>query len=143
MDSVMAAYIAGVMDGEGCFYIERFKTARSPIGFQYLPMATVTMCDKDTIDFICNATAKTPRLRNLKSGRTAFVIDWRNGACAALIRSIMPHLRGKKEQAQLCLHFHDVIAPGRGKSYAPGDGEACEAVRLRLQSLKKPTSLRC
>lgn len=139
MNEVTAAYIAGIMDGEGCFYLERFASKRvtNTIGFQYRIMATVTMCDKKTIDFICHETGKEFRIRKLPSGRTAYVIDWRNSIAAAFIRQILPYLLGKKEQAELCLYFNEKIAPGRGRPHIEGAAEKCESIRLRLQELKK------
>lgn len=143
MDKLAAAYIAGVMDGEGCFYVERFATARSPIGFQYRIIATVTMCDFDTIDFICKATGKNHRVRTLPSGRTAYVIDWRNSIAYDFIKAISPYLRGKKEQAKWCLHFNETLAPGRGRTYTEAHASQCEFIRSKLQELKRPTALRC
>jgi hypothetical protein len=137
MKKIDAAYIAGLMDGEGCFYLERFATKRSPIGFQYRIIATVTMCDINTIQHVCEITGKNFRKRKLKSGRTAYTIDWRSGIAADLIRAIRPFLRGKKEQAELCLHFDDRIAPGRGRTYTEAHAEQCETIRLRLQELKR------
>jgi len=138
-----AAYIAGLLDGEGCFYIERFATDASPIGFQYRSIVTVTMCDKETIDHVCAITGKNFRERRLKSGRMAYTIDWRNNKAADLIRSILPHLIGKKKQAKWCLYFEEKIAPGRGRTYTPEHAVQCETIRTRLQVMKRPDALRC
>jgi len=99
MKKIDAAYIAGLMDGEGCFYIERFKSAASPIGFQYRVIATITMCDKRTIEWVCKVTGKSYRIRKLASGRTAYTIDWRSGIAGELLKAILPFLQNKKEQA--------------------------------------------
>ena len=137
MKKVEAAYIAGLIDGEGCFYIERFKSARSPIGFQYRVIATITMCDKRTIEYVCKLTEKNYRSRRLASGRTAYTIDWRNGIAGDLLKAILPFLQNKKEQAEICLQFNKSIAPGRGKTYTEDHASLCEAVRLELQRLKR------
>lgn len=143
MDQVTAAYIAGIMDGEGCFRIERFRTDRSPIGFQYRTIAEVTMCERSTIEFIAAATGKKFGQRTLPSGRTAYTIVWRNGIAGELIRSILPYLHGKRDQAALCLHFEDEITPGRGRTYTPEHAVVCEALRNQVSALKKPDALRC
>ena len=137
MDQITAAYIAGIIDGEGCLYIERFATDRSPIGFQYRTIVTVTMCDKATIAFIAKATGKNYRVRALKSGRIAYTIDWRNSIAAAFIREILPYLIGKREQAEWCLHFEDDVTPGRGRTYTKDDAITCEIVREKLKELKR------
>ncbi|MDQ5915027.1 MAG: 2 protein [Pseudomonadota bacterium] len=137
MKKIEAAYIAGLMDGEGCFYIERFKSARSPIGFQYRVIATITMCDKRTIEHVCNITGKSYRTRKLKSGRIAYTIDWRSGVAGDLLKAIIPFLQNKKEQAEICLHFDKSVAPGRGRTYTKDHADICERLRLKLQSLKR------
>lgn len=137
MKKVEAAYIAGLMDGEGCFYIERFKTDRSPIGFQYRVIATITMCDKRTIEYVCKITGKNYRIRKLPSGRTAYTIDFRNGIAGDLLKAILPYLQNKKEQAEICLHFNKAVAPGRGRTYTEDHAQVCEAMRLELQRLKR------
>ena len=137
MKKIEAAYIAGLMDGEGCFYIERFKTARSPIGFQYRVIATITMCDKHTIEYVCKITGKNYRMRKLSSGRTAYTIDYRNGVAGDLLKEILPYLQNKKEQAKICLHFNKAVAAGRGRTYTEDHALMCEAMRLKLQRLKR------
>ena len=137
MKKTEAAYIAGLMDGEGCFYIERFKTARSPIGFQYRVIATITMCDKITIEYVCKLTGKNFRIRKLPSGRTAYTIDYRNGIAGELLKAILPFLQNKKEQAEICLHFNKSVAPGRGRTYTQDHAKICETLRLKLMSLKR------
>lgn len=143
MKKADAAYIAGLMDGEGCFYVERFATERSPIGFQYRIIATVTMCDTKTIEYVCQVTGKNFRTRKIKSGRTAYTIDWRNSVAYEFIKSIRPFLQGKKEQAEVCLLFNETLAPGRGRTYTQAHAAQCEALRQRLKDLKRQDILRC
>lgn len=138
MNKIHAAYIAGLMDGEGCFYVERFKTERSPIGFQYRIIATVTMCDRATIEFVCRVTKKNFRTKKpLPSGRIAYAIDWRNTIAYDFIKAIYPYLIGKKAQAKLCLRFNEKLAPGRGKTYTPAHAAKCEYIRNELKALKR------
>jgi hypothetical protein len=103
----------------------------------------VTMCDKQNIEHVCKITGKNFRQRKIKSGRIAYTIDWRNSKAADLIRSILPYLVGKKEQAEWCLHFEEKIAPGRGRTYTPEHAEKCETIRTTLQVLKRQDALRC
>ena len=138
MKNTEAAYIAGLMDGEGCFYIERFATARSPIGFQYRVIATITMCDKATIEYVAKLTGKNFRTRKmLKSGRIAYTIDWRNGIAGDFIKSILRYLQNKKEQAEWCLRFNKEVTPGRGRTYTQAHFEQCEMFREKLKQLKR------
>jgi hypothetical protein len=130
-------YIAGLLDGEGCFRIDRFTSSRSAIGFQYRAIVEITMCDESPIAFTAGATGKNYSSRIIPSGRTAYTIVWRNGIAAGLIRSILPYLIGKSEQAKLCLHFEDAIAPGRGRAYKPEDFVVCEDIYHKVKMLKR------
>ena len=138
MNEIEAAYVAGILDGEGCFYVERFATANSPIGYQYRIIVTLTMCEKETIDYICSITGKNCHPRHLPSGRIGYKIDWRNSIAGAFIKIILPYLRGKKEQAEWCLKFEETCSPGRGRTYTPEDGVRCEVIRQKLKDLKRP-----
>lgn len=137
MDTASAAYIAGLLDGEGCFRIDRFRTARSPIGFQYRPVIEVAMCDLAPIKFTAEASGRNMQTRLTKSGKTVYLLAWRNGSAADLIRNILPYLRGKRPQAEHLLHFHDHVAPGRGRTYALTDFAICEAAFQKAKDLKK------
>lgn len=142
MDAITAAYIAGLMDGEGCFRLDRFKTLRSPIGYQYRPIVEIAMCDRETIEFVARATDRHIQQKPIKSGRTVYLLVWRNNPACELIRILLPYLRGKKEQAELCLRYQE-ITPGRGRTYRPGDAVTLEALFLQIRALKQPIALRC
>lgn len=139
MKEVVKAYIAGLMDGEGCFRIEKFKTARSPIGCQFRTVVEITMCDEKTISHIAETTNRNrQKPKTLPSGRVAHKLVWRNGHAAAFIRDILPYLIAKHEEARLCLFFEDHITPGRGRTYKPGDEIKCDLFRNQISNLKKP-----
>jgi hypothetical protein len=143
MNSLDAAYIAGLMDGEGCFRIERFATDRSPIGYQYRTVAEIAMCDRAPIEFISQVCERHIQTKPIKSGRTVYLVIWRNGFARDLIAEVLPYLRGKREQAEICLYFEKYITPGRGRTYKPEDRAKCEHMRNLCSSLKKYDALRC
>ncbi len=143
MDNVTAAYIAGILDGEGCFMVEKFRTTRSPIGFQFRSRVELQMCDKDVIDYIAEKTGRAIRSRLLPSGRTVYVLNWRNAFAVNLIRTVLPYLIGKREQAEICLDYETNIAPGRGRTYSQADLAKCDAVRKKLTELKHQIAIRC
>jgi hypothetical protein len=143
METHVAAYIAGIMDGEGCFLIEKFATDRSPIGFQFRSSAQLTRCEYDVIKFIADATGRHIQTKRLKSTRTAYVLVWRNRFAVEFINEIMPYLIGKKSQAAILLDYEANIAPGRGRTYRPEDLARCEAAREQLVALRLPVAPRC
>ena len=129
------AYLAGVIDGEGCIMINRFATDRSMIGYQYRIIVEITMCDYHTIKYLADAFARPIEKRVIRSGKTACKIIWRNGPAAALLETILPYLRGKKAQAVACLEFQK-LTPGRGRCYKQTDFSILEEIRLRVKKLK-------
>lgn len=131
-----ASYIAGLMDGEGCFRIDRFRTARSPIGFQYRPVIEVAMCDLGPIKFISEMTERHIQTKKAKSGKTVYLLVWRNGAAAEFANLLLPYLRGKRAQAEHLIHFNTHIAPGRGRTYSQSDFAICEEAHEKSKSLK-------
>jgi len=144
MKEVTKAYIAGLMDGEGCFRIEKFKTERSPIGVQYRTVVEITMCDKRTIETLAKITDRNlQKPKKLPSGRIAYKLVWRNGPAAKFISQILPYLMCKKEEAALCLFFETHISPGRGRTYRQTDKEKCEKIRKQVSDLKRYGVTRC
>ncbi len=143
MTDVESAYIAGIMDGEGSFLIERFATARSPIGFQFRSSVQLTMCEFDTIKWIADLTDRHIQKKLLKSGRTAYCIVWRNGFAVRFINQILTFLRGKRTQAEILLDYESNIAPGRGRTYKPESLALCEAAREKLVAIRSAVAPRC
>lgn len=136
------AYLAGVIDGEGCIMINRFATHRSKIGFQYRIIVEITMCDYQTIKFLADTFIRPIEERILHSGKIAYKIIWRNTPAANLLSTVLPYLMGKREQAVTCLAFQK-ITPGRGRDYKPTDFNVLEDFRLKVKWLKTAKALRC
>ncbi len=136
------AYLAGLVDGEGCIMINRFATSRSPIGFQYRIILEITMCERDTIEFIADKFDRPIEQRIIPSGKTAFKVIWRNQPAASILELLVPYLHGKRKQAEVCLEFQKLV-PGRGRTYKPSDAVVLENLRLKVKWLKSAEALRC
>jgi hypothetical protein len=142
MNIEIAAYIAGVVDGEGCIRIGKFPTKRTPHGAQYRVIVEITMCEKETIEFVAQATQRSIQIRILPSGKTAYKIVWYNSNANALLESILPFLRGKRTQAEACIQCHTMM-PGRGRSLTAENITSIEKIRAHVRWLKSAESLRC
>lgn len=143
MKPTEVAYIAGLMDGEGCFVIFKQKNSLAPNGFAYGIRVEFTMCDRDPIELIGRLFDRPVKSRKLKSGRTAYKVVLHATAAAVFTKRILPHLRGKREQAKLLLTIFDKHLPGRGKMHTEESVAAFEMVKAKLHSLKRPHLLRC
>jgi len=140
MNVATAAYLAGLLDGEGCFHLSRFKTKFSSITYQYKPTIEITMCDKRTIDFVAKATGKNVRISKAKSGKPTYIVVWCSQTAINLSKQLLPFLICKKEQAELLIHFHEHVAPGRGRPYQEKHRELCEEAYHRCKALKSVSS---
>lgn len=146
MKAIEAAYIAGIMDGEGSFYVERAKRRNG--GFRYRIVVSVMMCEKSAIDFIGKATGKKPVTKKLsRAGLTrrdsAYYLTWRNRPAEALLRTILPYLKGKRRQAELCIRFQERVAKPLGIHFAEKDFAFCETIRLKVSGLNNGFAIRC
>ena len=95
-------YVAGFLDGEGCFYV-------SPSGSFTIG---VTSTYPRTLFELAEAYGGSVNVKKQKVGRPAF--QWRvHGRLAIeLADEIVDHLQEKKEQAELILTLYNVTAKG-------------------------------
>jgi hypothetical protein len=143
LDIATAAYIAGLLDGEGSFLLEKFATDRSPIGFQYRSQVYVGMCDYEAIKFVADATDRHIQTRIIKSGKTFYAIVWRNSFAVWLMKEILPYLKGKRAQAEILIDYEERIAVGRGRTYTREAGLLCEDARARLFAARPNNPAAC
>jgi hypothetical protein len=142
MDIIDICYLAGLIDGEGCIMINRFATTRSKIGYQYRVIVEITMCEKETVEYIAATFDRPIEPRTLPSGKTAYKVIWRNAPAANILELVTPYLKGKRSQALACLEFQK-LTPGRGRDYKPDDITTLETLRLKVKWLKTAEALRC
>lgn len=97
------AYLAGIIDGEGCFYIGRVKQGKYGNGYQWHSMIKVTSCDEELILWLEKTFggAKDSRYRwTSKKAFTRPVYNWQATGLMLdyLIPLIYPRLIIKKRQ---------------------------------------------
>ena len=137
------AYLAGVIDGEGCILIGKSIAKASPCGFNYRVIVEITMCEYDTIKYIHSIfCTRNMGIRTLRSGKTAYKTVWTNVHAAEIINLILPYLRGKRKQAIVALEFQKIV-PGRGREYTQEFLIKAEELRTKIKWLKTAEALRC
>jgi len=106
LDAITLAYVAGIVDGEGCIRIDKAKGRTSKRGYCYVLVLTVS----NTNEWLCQ------HLKNLFGGCTFACYhqkprkvcwEWRVAAlkARAVLEQIAPYLTIKKPQAELALQF--------------------------------------
>jgi len=104
------AYLAGIIDGEGCFYIGRVKQGKYGNGYQWHCMLKVTSCDESLIIWLENTFggAKDSRYRwTSKKKFTRPVYNWQatGPMLDYVVLVIYPYLIIKKRQAEVMTKY--------------------------------------
>jgi hypothetical protein len=111
------AYIAGIIDGEGCIYIAKIKYRKKLGGYRYRAEINVTNTKKELIDFlhrkipiswICSRQQYTKYKTSFKSKKVKRVFIMRvvnQKQLKNILLDILPYLILKKKNAKNMLHF--------------------------------------
>lgn len=104
------AYLAGIIDGEGCFYIGRVKQGKYGNGYQWHTMIKVTNCDESLIIWLENTFggAKDSRYRwTSKKKFTRPIYNWQatGPMLDYIILVVYPYLIIKKRQAEVMAKY--------------------------------------
>lgn len=128
------AYVAGIMDADGCFMITRHARNNTKWNLSpcHLPCVKINMVEIEAIDFITSDLGfgayklDRTRIRQYKDGKrfgSRPIYDWyiRNKKeLKIFLENIIPHLRVKKDRAQhlldYCNHVTDCKYPRKGLS---------------------------
>ena len=111
------AYLAGILDGEGCIHIKRNKRKDCPKGVQYQLGVTVRMSNES----ICQLYQKYfgGRVYQCKKYKSYYKQLWQwivtSKQASAFLRIVLPYLIDKKTEAILGLEFQDAKMPVRAK----------------------------
>lgn len=104
MDEVTRAYIAGLVDGEGCISISRDRR-----GVSYHLRVEISMVNKSVIQFLHNSLGGGFYRHNKARGRQREDWSWRVFGQRAynVLKLLLPYLRVKKANAMLGIDFRD------------------------------------
>jgi len=111
MRKINAAYLAGLIDGEGSIFVQRVKTRNKKMsrsGFHYRAGFAITMTDLKTVEWCARTTGcgrvSSPRhcKRNHRPGHRWSV--WSKQS-SALLLLLLPYLRLKKPHAANLIKF--------------------------------------
>lgn len=106
LSSEQLAYIAGIVDGEGCIGLTRMKQTR------IVMRVSVAMTDKIIPEWLDAEFGGTLSVRNTRPGwKTRY--DWNIYSQKALVflKQVLPFLVIKKGQAELAITFQEARVP--------------------------------
>jgi hypothetical protein len=114
MTKTELAYLAGIVDGEGCFTIEINPPTTYRKGTLYTCRLTITNTDKRLLDWLLDKVGGTVFARKIINGRKP-CFSWRiyaNGI-DIIVPKIIPYLICKKEEALVIMKFRSTFKNGR------------------------------
>lgn len=111
-----AAYFAGLIDGEGCIFVNRTDTSISAKGcrrgYSYRSGITVSMTNLSMIRWI-KKSAGCGQIAVLKRINRKHKQAWRWSAwskeAATILQQLLPHLKLKKPQAKNLIAFQSLM----------------------------------
>lgn len=106
MNELTIAYLAGIIDGEGCVSIQRGKNPSNKYAY-YSPVLSVNMVDEKPIKLLESTFGGTSSLRqSVGIGRKA---QWRwslpISSMVEVLQLLLPYLQVKEKQALLVINF--------------------------------------
>lgn len=143
MNDINAAYLAGIIDGEGCVYVNRRKIAgrRKTPGYSVKVVVSITSyslvewfikhADLTSIHYVENPGPN----RKPKWGCT-----WNNSKAEWLLNNVLPYLVIKKLQAMLGIelleHLRNTFG-GKGKQVSEDNVVYRESIKQQISVLNK------
>jgi hypothetical protein len=102
------AYLAGLVDGEGCIYVQTYY-GRQP-GKKYCLYLELSMCSEPTIQWVQKRFGGRYRTAKPYGVRKRVQYHWRvsNDLAIDILKLIYPYLITKKRQAALAFKFRKV-----------------------------------
>lgn len=132
------AYLAGIIDGEGCISVSVGKRDERRPNAYVKPSVAVAMTDPEAVQLFADHVGTTVRTRVLPSGRVLFKAQVSGvEATRRFLEDILPYLRVKNEQARVVVGLCANSQSRVGKYLSRDQLDYRDAAIANLHSLKK------
>ncbi len=111
-----AAYLAGLIDGDGHIGLHLRRTNHSRLGYTFQPRVEIASVNEEflrTIRRLIGTGCWKTRNRGFKSHRPVFHLTITAGTIRWMLPLLVPHLRLKREQALCVLDHLTLVKKGR------------------------------
>lgn len=131
--SVYLAYLAGVLDSDGCINIDRWKDSRKKKRMQYIVRIQVSVTAKETTDWLENHFEGSTRLVK-RDPPHRDIYYWRISGMKAieLLEKVKDFMVLKRPRAELAIKFKDYVLTRRESREA-----ASEELRKEVKKEKE------
>ena len=118
MKDTELAYLAGIIDGEGCFFIGLFRTEATKNRMNYHTYIKISNNEKSLIDWVHKKAGATniqqDRLtRKSGANRACYSSQITGATLDALLPKIFPYLIIKRRQCEIMLRMRNTFTPHR------------------------------
>ena len=136
------AYLAGLVDGEGCISIQYGKGRRNPT---YSAKLVIAMTDYGMIEWLkntfgCGSIWTAYRSKSSARPNWKDIHYWQLGSLAALdiLRGVYPYLLLKREQAEAAIKLQEDVSARRHKKYLTvPELHLRESLKRKISCLKR------
>jgi len=118
MTDTELAYLAGIIDGEGCFFIGLFRTKATKNLLNYHTYIKISNNEKSLIDWIrekagaTNIQQERPTRKSLVN-RSCYSSQITGTTLDALLPKILPYLVIKRRQCEIMMRMRSTFVPHR------------------------------
>lgn len=137
-DQELVAYVAGLLDGEGCISITTRSGGHWPsVGLEIA---------REAITAVVTRFGGTVQIRKRQNPKAAVqaTVNWRsNAATKPLLEAVLPYIRVKREQAEIVLSMirydeeNPTVKHGGGMAWTPERTAAWAAAKMRIHDLNQ------
>jgi len=118
MTDTELAYLAGIIDGEGCFFIGLFRTKATHDLLNYHTYIKISNTDKDLMDWVKEKAQATNNQQERKTRvslkeRTIYNAQIGGAVLDAIMPKIYPYLIVKKRQCEIMMKMRNTFTPHR------------------------------
>jgi hypothetical protein len=111
------AYLAGIVDGEGCVRAIECKPGKRNKSPRFRVQLTVTNTSERLVNWIHGRFGGnvyvTHQVGQWKATRTCWRIMWSPSSSEEVLRGMLPYLIVKKDQAELCFRLREMTRATR------------------------------
>lgn len=107
MNKTDLAYLAGILDGEGCIHISKYKGDERHKTLRYTLNVQISMVDKSPLMLAQFAFGGYLRLRIRENTKWKPIWEWglKSNKAVECLKDLLPYLRTKKAEAELGIKF--------------------------------------
>jgi hypothetical protein len=139
------AYLAGIIDGEGCIGGAELQDKRAGRGAGVMFTVFIGMTDREAAELACSLYGghirKTQDKRRKAFRRPMFIWQAYGEIGARFLRDVLPYLRIKHEQAKVFIEARATFTGGPKKGHQGCKRPSATDIALRFDCLRRLKSL--